>query len=295
VNEKIIIIVGPTASGKTACAIELAEHFNGEVISADSRQVYHDLDIGTEKITTDEMRGIPHHLIGHVDVNDVYTAASFAKDAERLIEDIAGRGKVPIIAGGTFFYIDALMGAAVLPEVPPDSEFREKMELLPAATLFGALEKLDPRRAAEIDPQNKRRLIRALEIVKALGVVPPPVQADAPHDALWIGLSVPKEELRVRLAARAERALERGLIEETKQLLESGVSKERLEEIGLEYPLVMEYLDNTISKESLLQKLTEKNWQYANRQLSWLKRNQEIQWVTSTDEALKLTGQFLSS
>ncbi len=293
-KQKIVIIVGPTASGKTALSINLAQRFNGEVISADSRQVYRGLDIGTEKIGAADMDGVPHHLIDIVDPSSVYTAADWKRDAETAITEITSRGKLPIVAGGTFFYIDALMNAASLPEVPPDPEFREKMELLPAETLANALEKIDPRRAAEIDRNNKRRIIRALEIVKALGAVPEPLQTEEPYDALWIGLTLPKEALRARIRTRAEEAIRRGLVAETKQLLEDGVTNERLMEIGLEYPLAIEHIDGSITESELIQKLEEKNWQYAKRQWTWLKTKDQVRWIDRAEDAAGIVTDFLT-
>lgn len=278
-KQKIVVIVGPTASGKTALAIKLAKLYDGEVISADSRQVYRGLDIGTEKVSPEEMDGVPHHLIDIVDIETVYAATDFKRDAETAIADIAKRNKLPIIAGGTFFYVDTLLSTAQIPNVPPNPELREKLELLPAETLFTALAKIDPRRAGEIDPHNKRRLIRALEIIESLGIVPVPESVQNRYEVLFLGINVEKEELRARIRARAKRALKRGLIPETKHLLETGVSRARLAEIGLEYPLVTQYLDDALSDEELVQKLEEKNWQYAKRQLTWLKRNPAIHWI----------------
>ena len=168
---KILVVVGPTASGKTGLAIELAKRFNGEVISADSRQVYRGLDIGTAKTTKEEMDGVPHHLIDVADPKEVYNASDFKQGAEAAIADIVARGKLPIVAGGTFFYVDILLGRVALPDVPPNEQLRKKLEEKSAAELYQELQAKDPRRAAEIDPQNKRRVIRALEIARELDYV----------------------------------------------------------------------------------------------------------------------------
>jgi len=280
IKPKIVIIVGPTASGKTSLSIAIAKKFNGEVISADSRQVYRDLDIGTEKVLAEEMDGVVHHLLDVVDVEQVYTAADFVRDADAAIDTITANGNLPIVAGGTFFYVDALLGRKILPEVSPNTKLRAELEQKNSQSLYSALQKLDPHRAAQIDKDNKRRLIRALEIVQALGQVPTnrDAQPDCRYDALIIGIETDRTELRARIRARAESALERGLIDETKQLLDDGVSRERLSEIGLEYPLVIQYIDKVLTKQELIQKLEEKNWQYAKRQLTWLKRDEAIEW-----------------
>lgn len=282
---KIVVIVGQTGSGKTALSLDLAERYNGEVINADSRQVYKGLDIGTEKITKEQMRGVPHHLLDIIDPANVYTAASFKRDAQSAIRDITSSGKLPIIAGGTFFYIDTLLEKTSAPEVPPDPEYRAELETKSTHMLYEELSELDPIRAAAIDMHNKRRLMRALEIVRALGRVPKSPVLECPYEVLTIGLSVPREVLKDRLRARAEHALERGLIAETEGLLRNGVSKERLSEIGLEYKLVLEHLEGVLTREELLQRLQEKNWQYAKRQMVWLKRDNAISWHAPEDRA----------
>lgn len=299
-KQKVLVIVGPTASGKTSLAIRIAREFDGEVISADSRQVYRRLDIGTEKVPAEEMQGIPHHLLDVVETDTVYTAADFKQDAREAIEDIVSRNKLPIVAGGTFFYIDTLLDRVSTPEVSPDPKLREELDTLPTETLFATLERLDARRAQTIDPHNRRRLIRALEIIAALGYVPDPNDApeitDAPYDTLFLGIDIDRDVLRTRIRDRAQSALSRGLIEETRELLTAGVSRERLSEIGLEYAVVMEYLDGNLTDDELIQKLEEKNWQYAKRQLTWLRQNEDIQWIDPSDSesVYRTVGTFLT-
>jgi tRNA dimethylallyltransferase len=298
IKPKIIVIVGPTGSGKTSLSLLLAQQFSGEVINADSRQVYKGLDIGTEKITQDEMDIVPHHLIDIVDVKDVYTAADFKKDAEKAIAEITARGNLPIIAGGTFFYIDTLLGKMGAAPVPPNPELRAVLETRSTEELFAELTKKDVRRAESIDPHNRRRLIRALEIIDTLASVPiATIPIDCPYDALIIGLDVDPVELRRKLRARAEQALSKGLIEETKNLLAQGVSKDRLLEIGHEYRLVLAYLDGEITNDELIQKCEEKNWQYAKRQKMWLKRDNTIEWFLPEDTTaiLSRVTKFLNS
>jgi tRNA dimethylallyltransferase len=298
IKPKIIVIVGPTGSGKTSLSLLLAQQFSGEVINADSRQVYKGLDIGTEKITQDEMDIVPHHLIDIVDVKDVYTAADFKKDAEKAIAEITARGNLPIIAGGTFFYIDTLLGKMGAAPVPPNPELRAVLETRSTEELFAELTKKDVRRAESIDPHNRRRLIRALEIIDTLASVPiATIPIDCPYDALIIGLDVDPVELRRKLRARAEQALSKGLIEETKNLLAQGVSKDRLLEIGHEYRLVLAYLDREITEDELIQKCEEKNWQYAKRQKMWLKRDNTIEWFLPEDTTaiLSRVTKFLNS
>ncbi len=165
---KILVIVGATASGKTALSIDLAKQYTGEIISADSRQIYKTLNIGTGKVTTKEMDGIPHHLIDVVYPTETYNADDFKKDAKKAIVDIISRGHLPIIAGGTFFYVDTLLGRITTPNVPPNPQLRRTLEAMSAEELYNELRERDQRRALEMDPQNKRRLVRALEIISAL-------------------------------------------------------------------------------------------------------------------------------
>lgn len=191
---KIIAIVGPTASGKTALSIFLAKAHDGEVISADSRQVYRGLDLGTGKVTAEEMNGIPHHLLDVADPKERFSVSDFQKLGRAAIEDILSRGKLPIICGGTGLYVDTLLNNTALPEVPPNEELRKELEQLPTEKLFTRLEGLDPERAADIDRHNPVRLVRAIEVAEALGKVPKAKTSDE-YEVLKIGLLPPDEVL----------------------------------------------------------------------------------------------------
>jgi tRNA dimethylallyltransferase len=273
---QLLLIAGPTASGKSACAVEEALARNGEIISVDSRQVYLGLDIGTEKIRAEEMRGIPHHLIDIRDASETYSAGDFVADATRLIEEITARGKLPILVGGTHFYFDALLSG--LPTgVDANPVLREELEQLSTIRLFARIREQDPRRAAELDPQNRRRLIRALEIVEAKGTVPPRVSGTRSHLVPeWIVINPPGKELRERIDARLKSALERGLVDEVRRVREQvGLPDQgdaRLNELGLEYKIVGEFLRGERTEESLLPTLSAKLWQYARRQKAWLRK-----------------------
>src|SRR3989344_1418232 len=213
-KQKILVLVGPTSSGKSALAVELARKFGGEVISADSRQVYRGLDIGTGKITKREMRGIRHHLLDITSPKNTFTAHDFSLRARRAIEDIARRGKLPIVVGGTGFYIDVLVGRTGLPDVPINPVLRARLEKKTAEELFAMLKKRDFKRARNIDSRNKRRLIRALEIVSSLGRVPMIDLRGQSFDALWIGLDVPLSELETKIASRLSARLKQGMLTE---------------------------------------------------------------------------------
>ncbi|HEY0979306.1 MAG TPA: tRNA (adenosine(37)-N6)-dimethylallyltransferase MiaA, partial [Candidatus Paceibacterota bacterium] len=236
----LLLVAGPTASGKSARAVALAKELGGEVISVDSRQVYRMLDIGTEKTTPEEMEGIPHHLIDICDPKESYSAGDFVRDAERLIEEIRARGKRPILAGGTHFYFDALLYG--LPEeAPHDPVLREDLEKRSVSSLFAEIQERDPRRAAKVDPRNKRRLVRALEIIEAHGHVPERGDETPRYAAEWIILNPERDELRERIRVRLAKALENGLIEETERV-RAYVGDARLNELGLEYRIVGEHL-----------------------------------------------------
>lgn len=266
----LLCVAGPTASGKSARAVALAKEHDGEVISVDSRQVYRMLDIGTEKTTPEEMDGIPHHLIDIRDPKDAYSAGDFVKDAERLIEEIRGRGKRPILAGGTNFYFDALLYG--LPDTPePDPLLREALEQRTNESLMQEIRERDPRRAERIDPDNKRRLVRALEIISAHGQVPERDMSEARHAVEWVILNPERDELRARIRTRLERALENGLIEEVERV-RAYVGDTRLDELGLEYRIIGEYLRDERSLESLLPSLSSKVWHYARHQKAWLRK-----------------------
>jgi tRNA dimethylallyltransferase len=265
----IICIVGPTGSGKSSYAIELAQKIGGEVISVDSRQVYKTLDIGTEKITQKEMRDVRHHLIDIREPEEEYSAGDFVADASRLIEIIHSRNHVPILVGGTHFYFDALLHG--LPSSAPKNEaLREKLDTWTNEELIREIEKRDPRRAGELDVKNRRRLIRALELIEAYGVVPPR-EKKGTYAIEWVVLHPSREELRERIVKRLEETLARGLVEEVRTV-RNRVGDARLNELGLEYRVVGEYLRNERTEESLLPTLCAKLFQYARRQEAWLKK-----------------------
>jgi tRNA dimethylallyltransferase len=270
---KILIVAGPTASGKSARAVAEALARNGEVISVDSRQVYRGLDIGTEKISKEEMRGVPHHLIDIKEPNEPYSAGEFAEDAARLIDEIIARGKLPILAGGTHYYYDALLND--VPRVPPDEALREELEKLSTEELYAQVAAKDPRRASDLDPRNRRRLVRALEIIATKGKVPErAAPAHEKYAVEWILLEPDQELLRARLTGREEAKFPRGLVEEVRRMRDR-VGNARLDELGLEYRVVGEYLRGERTEASLLPTLSAKLWQYARRQRAWLRKLRE--------------------
>ena len=276
---KVLAIVGPTASGKTSLSIELAKQFNGEVISVDSRQVYRGMDLGTGKVTTKEMQGIPHHLLDIADPTTVYTGADFKRDGEVVLSDIITRGKLPIIAGGTFFYLELLRGTMSVAPVPPDPELRAVLETKSTVELQRQLVAMDITHSAVIDTSNRRRLIRAIEIINTLGVLPSVEPIPSPYDWLTIGIEVPADILAERTHRRILERLDQGMIEEVEVLHKQGVSWERLDSFGLEYRYIARYLQKTITKETMIEELSTKTRQFAKRQRTWLKRDKSIIWL----------------
>ncbi|MDH5442635.1 MAG: tRNA (adenosine(37)-N6)-dimethylallyltransferase MiaA [Candidatus Nomurabacteria bacterium] len=272
-KHKIYVICGPTATGKTARAIALAKKIDGEIISADSRQVYRGMDIGTAKITTDEMSGIPHHMIDIVDPNDEFSVHDFQRLGRIAIDDILSRGKIPIIAGGTGYYIDALVFDKQMPEVAPNPKLRAELNKLTTDELFARIVPLDPDRAQTIDKHNHVRLVRALEIIDTLGYVPENTTGDSLFDIQWEILDLPDDKLRYRIHERNVARIENGLIEEVQELNNNGVSWERLEKFGLEYRYVSQFINGKIeSKEKLIEILDAKTWQFAKRQRLWFRK-----------------------
>ncbi|KKU51768.1 MAG: tRNA dimethylallyltransferase [Parcubacteria group bacterium GW2011_GWA2_47_10b] len=268
---KIVVIVGPTTSGKSEYAVRLAIKINGEIISADSRQVYSGLDVGTAKITKREMRGIRHHCLDIADTKQTFTVDDFVKAASHAIDHILKKGKTPIIVGGTGFYIDALLYKNAFPNVPPNPTLRASLGSRTTKSLFEMLKKLDPRRAHEIDSKNSRRLIRAIEIATALGKVPK-LKKTPRYDTKVIFLNPKPARLKKRIAARTAQMIRRGLVAEIKKLLASKIPRARIRELGFEYKFPLDYIDGKISRPELAQKLNTETWRYAKRQLTWFKK-----------------------
>jgi tRNA dimethylallyltransferase len=266
---RIVCVIGPTASGKSAHAVERALQEGGEVISVDSRQVYRTLDIGTEKMSTKEMRGVPHHLIDIRDPEDAYSAGEFVADATRLIKDMHERGILPILAGGTHFYFDALLYG--LPaDTPPNDALRSELEVFTNDELLTRLRAIDSARADALDPENRRRIIRALEIVQEHGSVPERATESA-YEIEWVVIDPGRDELKARLALRLTNALSRGLVEEVSRV-RARVGDARLEELGLEYRIVGEYLREEFPEVELYPRLLAKLSQYARRQRAWMRK-----------------------
>lgn len=292
--KKIIVILGPTASGKSDLAVKVAKKFNGEIISADSRQVYKGMNLGTGKITKKEMKGIPHYLLDVFSPKRKFTVFHFLKFAKKYIKRIFKKRKTPIICGGTGFYIWALLENVKFPRVAPNWKLRKKLEKKSTAELFKILKKLDPKRAKTIERKNKRRLIRAIEIAKKLGKVPALEKRPLPYQFLILGIKRSWKELKKRIRKRLLKRLKMGMISEVKKLRESGISWKRLEEFGLEYYWVAKYLKKEVSKKEMIENLKRDIFHFAKRQMRWFKKYlPKTIWIKNTNESEKWIKNFL--
>ncbi len=294
--KKIIVILGPTSSGKSDIAIKLARKFNGEIISADSRQVYRGMDLGTGKVSKKEQQLAPHHMLDIVSPKTDYNAAKFKKQVEKVIVDILKRKKLPILCGGTGFWIKALVDDITFPKVKPDWKLRKKLEAYSADKLFSMIKKLDKSRAETIDRHNKVRLTRAIEICKSIGKVPREKKeaSSKQYAFLQIGVSVPKEELHERIKARLEKRFTQGMIREVEKLHgQNNVSWKRMESFGLEYYWIALYLQKKISRKDLKEKLFQDSKNYAKRQMTWFRKGERIVWLGNYEEIEKYVKMFL--
>jgi tRNA dimethylallyltransferase len=278
--QKLIVILGTNASGKSELGIRLARHFDGEIVSADSRQVYRGLDLGSGKITPEDAAGVRHHLIDVADPHDTFTLAQFQKQAYAAIEAIAQQGKRPLLAGGTGLYISAIVEGYELVEVPPNQNLRSELEKLPTDALAQRLQQADPEAARRIDLGNPRRIIRALEVAAAGHPYDAARKRNPRYDCLQLGLTWPREVLAERIERRLEARLEKGMIEEVAALRARGVTDERLERFGLEYRFISRFLRGEIpTLEKLREQLGTAIRQFAKEQVTWFKRDQRVIWL----------------
>jgi tRNA dimethylallyltransferase len=301
VNQRpgLIVVLGPTASGKSDLAVDIAKKFNSEIISADSRQVYKGMDVGTGKITKKEMRGISHYLLDIASPKKQFSVAEYKKLAENAINKIIKRRKTPIICGGTGFYIQALVDDIIIPEVKPDWKLRNKLEKKTEIELFNQLKKLDPERAKNIDAKNKRRLIRAIEIVLKTGKPIPQIihqlAENSQYDVLYIGIKKSIPELKELIHKRLIKRIDNGMIQEIKKLRNQGVSWKRLDDFGLEYRYVARYLQGILTKEQMILQLEQQIINFAKRQMTWFNKcpGKQVHWIKNYSEAKKLIKSFL--
>jgi len=291
-KDKLFILVGPTAIGKTALSIDLAKRLKGEIISADSMQIYKYMDIGTAKVTRDEMDDIPHHLIDIVYPDEDYTVSNYQRDASRLIEEINARDMLPIVVGGTGLYINSLVYNLNFTEVPPDEEYR--MELEEYARINGEgylhqmLEEVDPVSSMTISPNDRKRIIRALEIYYLTGKTMSEHNKDFrkevdKYQLFMVCLNMDRKKLYDRINLRVDLMIEEGLIDEVKGILDKGYDKNLVSLQAIGYKEIISYLEGKISLEEAVNTIKQASRNYAKRQLTWFRRDKRINWIDVED------------
>lgn len=288
---KVIVICGPTASGKTSLSIELAKKINGEIISSDSMQIYKYMNIGTAKPSKEEMRGIKHYLLDFVEPNQRYSVAEFKKDAEAAIEEILKKGKTPIVVGGTGLYVDSLIYGIEYKDIELDEKYRQELENRVIneglEKLYHEAQKIDPQAMEKISPNDKKRILRVLEIYKATGKNKTEQEIESrkngvKYDYKVFAINLDRKVLYERINKRVDIMIEQGLIQEVEQLLK------RYKEFptamqGLGYKEVVEYLQGVTSKEEMVEKLKMETRRYAKRQITWFKKNKQTIWIGPKD------------
>jgi tRNA dimethylallyltransferase len=278
--QKLVVVLGTNASGKSELGIRLAKHLGGEVVSADSRQVYRGLDLGTGKITPAQAGTVKHHLIDVADVSEYFSLAQYQQAAYSAIDSIAGAGKLPLLVGGTGLYISAIVEGYELVDVPPNDPLRTELECLPLAQLVARLEKSDPDAASRIDQSNRRRLIRAIEIASAGRAHSAAHQSSPRYNCLQLGLTWPREILEERIEKRLRERLANGMVNEVAGLRSRGVSDLRLDKLGLEYRYITRYLRGELGTlDDLRLQLGTAIRQFGKGQLTWFKRDRRIIWL----------------
>ena len=296
----LIVVLGPTASGKSALGITLAQRFHGEIVSADSRQVYRGLDIGTAKVTAEEQALVPHHVLDVVDPQDIYTVAQFQQDATAAINEIMAREHIPLLVGGSPHYIQAVVDNLAIPSVPPQPELRARLESQPLSDLLHQLEQLDPQSAASIDRNNGRRVIRALEVCIVTGKPFSEQRGKAQplYRSLLLGIQWPRTLLYQRIDERVDERMRLGMVQEVRDLLARGITHERLDAFGLEYRFISRWLRGEFAnEEEMVQRLKYAIHDFTRRQLSWFRRDTRIVWIEGGEQmveaAIQAADEFL--
>jgi len=293
----IVVILGPTASGKSSLGIHLAKKWNGEIVSTDSRQLYKGLDIGTAKVTKKEQREVPHHLLDVSSPGKMMNIAKYKRLADGTICDIWKRKKIPFLVGGSALYINSVIYNYAIPTVGT-TKTRKELEQKSIKQLLTLLKRKDPITYTRIDYANKRRIVRALEVCLATGKKFSDFQkrGEKKYDVLLLGISLPREELYCQIDRRIDERMKKGMIAEVKKLIKSGVSKKWLKSLGLEYRFVTEYLEGTKTKNAyieMVQRLKYASHDFARRQLTWFKRDNAIHWIETHKQAENFCRSFI--
>lgn len=295
----VYVIGGPTASGKSKLAVELAKKVNGEIISADSMQIYKEMNIGTAKVNKEEMQGVQHYLVDFVSPDERYSVSNFKKDAERAIEEILAKGKTPIVVGGTGLYIDSLIYGIEFQDEEVDLEYREKLNKIAdekgLESLYKKAQEIDPEAMKKISINDRKRIIRVLEIYHKTGKTKTEQEAqsrknEVKYEYKVFAITMDREKLYERIEQRVDSMIEQGLIEEVKQILEKYHTFPTAMQ-GLGYKEVVEYLEGSCTKEEMIEKIKKETRHYAKRQLTWFRKNKETIWLDgekSTDENVSI-------
>lgn len=293
---KIVVIVGPTASGKTKLSIELAKKIDGEVVSCDSMQIYKEMDIGSAKPTIEEMQGIKHHLIDYISPEERYSVARYKQDAKKAIKEILEKGKVPIIVGGTGLYVNSLIYEIEYNKIEFDAEYREKLEEKAKnglEDLYEEAKKIDPKAMEIISPNDKKRIIRVLEIYHATKKTKTELEIESrknevQYDYRVFAIDIRRDILYDRINKRVDKMIEQGLIQEVENLKQK-YSKFPTAMQGLGYKEVVQYFENELTKEEMIEKIKQETRRYAKRQLTWFRKNKETIWLNGLDDVQKNT------
>ena len=290
-KNKVIVICGPTASGKTALSIELAKKINGEIVSCDSMQIYKDMDIGTAKPTPEEMQGIKHYLIGYVSPEVRYSVADYKTDAKKAIKEIIQKGKMPIVVGGTGLYLDSLIYEIEYQDIKLDEQYRNKLEeeveKQGLENLYEKAKQIDPKAIEKISPNDKKRILRILEIYHATGKTKTEQEIESrkkevEYDYKVYALNWDRQKLYNRINKRVDMMIEQGLVEEVKQILDKYDNFPTAMQ-GLGYKEVVEYLNGNLTKEEMIEKIKIETRRYAKRQLTWFRKNKQTIWLNAED------------
>ena len=289
--KKLIAIVGTNASGKSGLGVKLASRFGGEIISADSRQVFKGLDLGSGKIAPSEMMGVPHHLLDVVNPNDFYSMADFQEMAYKAIDDIHEREKVPFIVGGTGLYVASVTEGYLLSDKMPNLAYRDELEKLTTPELYEMLVKAVP--TVEVDRNNRNRVMRMLEKLESGDDLAP--SAEKKYDTLKLGVSWDREVLKQRIDERLERRVKQGMIEEVQKLLDEGATVEFMMKLGLEYRFITQYITGEIKTlDEMLDGLAKAIKKFAKRQMTWFRRDSEIHWLDMTGDPFEEASEKIS-
>lgn len=293
----LIVITGPTASGKTALSVELAKILDGEIVNADSMQIYKYMDIGTAKPTLSERQGIPHHLIDIVNPDEPFSVARYCECANKVIEDIHLRGKIPVMVGGTGLYVDSLVNNIKFSEIEPDDEYRNEMDNLADEKgneyIYKMLCDIDPESASKIKVADRKRIIRALEVYRLTGKTitwhnEQSRSVPSPYNTTMFAIDVDREALYDKINRRVDIMIADGLVDEVKNIMDMGIQSDATSMQAIGYKEIVDYLEGHITLDEAIDKIKQGSRRYAKRQLTWFRRNEKIHWISSIDEVLSI-------